>query len=548
MEGQSHARTGARHRPNRREFLAAGATGYAALAGWGAIPGWARKRPAPLAREGQFAQGVASGLSGQEGVTLWTRLDEAEGASRLALEVARDPGFNRVVHRGRVTASPRNDDCVHQHLLAGGLDPGETYWYRFSTARADSPAGRFRTLPPVGSQQPVRIGFWTCQRYIWGHYAAHRALAAEPDLDMVVCLGDYIYEVGGESRLAGRDDFTGAEGDGNAVSLADYREKYALYRSDPALREVHARHAMGFLWDDHELVNNWWREGHEGRVDPGFAARKRDALRAWFEHIPAARIPRASSHSTRIYRRLAIGGLAELFFLDERQYRDAQPSGDPLITVRQPREATMLGPKQKRWLKRAMRSSRAPWKVLVNGVQMSGLDLVAPGVGYVDIWDAYASERAELVAFWRRHGIENVIVMTGDDHNNYAGIVTSTGRTGGDPGAVEFVVPSVTSENFAELLNDPTALVGLGLGVTPQQLSAVLGTAFATVSEANVRALNPHLTMVDHRRHGYCVLELRGSEARVSFRHVASIEDPASPASTTYEFRVPRGQAALERV
>jgi alkaline phosphatase D len=540
-------------------LLAAGAAGYAALAGFGAVPGWARKRPAPLARDGLFSQGVASGAPGRNGVTLWTRLAESEGVSRIELEVARDPGFDRVVHRSRVSAGPGADFCVHPRLVGGqtpdeqaplaaaDLQPGETYWYRFATANEDSPVGRFRTLPPAGSDQPVRIGFWTCQRYIWGRYPAHLGLAAEPDLDLVVCLGDYIYEVGGQSRLEGRDDFTGAEGDGTAASLADYREKYLLYRSDPALRDLHARHAMHFIFDDHEVINNWWREGHEGRVDADFATRKRDALRAWFEHIPTTRIP-LDSRSTRIYRRLRIGELAELFFLDERQYRDPQPPGDPLFTLRQPREATMLGTQQKRWLKRAMQSSRAPWKVLANGVQMSGLDLLAPGVGYVDIWDAYPSEREELVAFWREHGIDDVIVMTGDDHNNYAGVVTSTGREDGDPGAVEFVVPSVSSENFAEILNDPTALVGLGLGITPDQVEEALATVFPIVSETDVRLINPHLELVDHRRHGYCVLELRRDEARVSFRHVASIKDPASPTSTTYEFRVPRGRVALERV
>jgi alkaline phosphatase D len=511
----------------RREIVLYGAAATLALRGWGATPGWARQRPPALIRGGRFAEGVTSGASSLGGFTLWTRLSEVEGPARIEAEVAKDAGFDRIVARRRLLARPTDDRCVHLHLDAGDLEPARRYWYRFSTATKHSPVGTFRTLPPAGSTDPVRIGFWSCQSWVEGRWAAHLGLAAEPDLDLVVCLGDYIYEYGGPSNFSGRDDFTG--GNGTAYTLDDYRAKYRLYRTDSGLRALHRKHAMCFLWDDHEVTNDYWRRGDNATVTPGFPARRAAAYRAWFEHQPVRRIP-AGSISTRIYRRLEVGRLAELFFIDCRQYRDPQPCSNvpltPCPTRNDPR--TMLGRRQKRWLKRSMRRSAEPWKVLVNGLMLAGLDQPAPGTSkWVDTWDGYGAERAELVSFWRRRDVRNVIVMTGDEHDNYAGTVTTTGRVDGEPGAIEFVIPSVSSLNTGEYLGSPAA---------------------ARVSEDNARALNRHLELVDQQRHGYCVLELSRNEARVRFRHVADHLDPRSPVSTSYELRVPRGRLELETV
>jgi alkaline phosphatase D len=515
----------------RRELLVASAAGAGALAGWGAIPGWARKRPAPLVSGGRFAESVASGMPRPSGTTLWTRLSDVEGVARLELEVARDPAFRRVIDRRRVLARPGDDFCVHATVASKALRPGHHYWYRFSTATEHSPVGRFRTLPAPGSRQPLRIGFWTCQHYTAGYYAPHAALAAEPDLDLVVCLGDYIYEYGGTSHLAGRDDLTGDNHDGNATSLAGYREKYRLYRTDPKLRALHESHPMAFVWDDHEVANDYWPDGQSGATVQGFADRREAAYQAWFEHLPVRRQFPGTANADQIFRSMHVGGLADLFLIDGRQYRDPQPCMDTPLSNCPDRGAprTLLGARQKRWLEGAMKGSRAPWKVLVNDVMMSGLDTPAPGFSkYLDTWDGYQAERAELVGFWRDAGVRDVVVMTGDDHDNYAGTVTTTGHEDGQPGAVEFVVPSMTSDNTSELL-----------GGSP---------GAAAAAETNARQLNPHLAFVEQRHHGYCVLEIGPDEARVDFRHVSSREDPAAEVATAYSFRVPRGQIALEAV
>lgn len=487
------------------------------------MPGWARARPTRLTPGGAFDQGVCAGMPGLRGATLWTRIEGLEQRANVRLEIASDRGFRHVVHSEVVRSRPSSDQTVEAVVSSARLRPDDRYYYRFETATAQSPVGRFRTLPPRESKRPLRIGFWGCQNYTEGLWPAHNAMAADEDLDLLVCLGDYIYEYQrGISHV--RSEESGVSG--AAETLAEYRLKYRFYRSDPVLRKLHEQHAMMFLWDDHEVVNNYWREGVSGADDPGFAERRAAAYKAWFEQMPVVPLRRGS---TRIYRRLRVGGLADLFFIDDRQYRDAQPCNDALLSPCPDKDAPgrrLLGDAQKRWLKAKMKASRAPWKVLVNGVMMMAQDLPAPGfTAYVDTWDGYGAERAEIVGHWLVNEIRDVIVMTGDDHNNYAGTVTTTGHADGEPGAVEFVVPSISSDNNMEYLS--------------------LNPPAAAALEQIARANNPHMELVDFRRHGYCVLELDRHTATVEFRHVESKLDPDSPTSTTYRLQVPRGRVEV---
>jgi alkaline phosphatase D len=509
----------ARETSTRREFVRTSTLAGAGLALGGAVPGWARKAPPGLTRGGKFTQSVCSGMPGRHGAILWTRVDELEERATLRLEVAADRGFRNVIHSEKVSSRPGADQTVEARVSSKKLKPDERYFYRFETATRQSPVGRFQTLPGPGSTRPLRIGFWGCQCYTEGLWPAHRGLVDE-DVDLMICLGDYIYEYPrGVSHV--RDDESGVPEP--ARSLEDYRRKYRFYRSDPLLQGVHENHAMMFLWDDHEVANNYWREGQSADVQPGFEERRANGYRAWFEHMPVAPFRQGSS---RIYRSVATGGLADLFFIDDRQYRDPQPCGDSFLVPCAEKDEPgrkLLGDRQKAWLKEKMKASEAPWKVLVNGVMLMAQDLPAPGsTAWVDTWDGYGAERRELVNFWIRNEIRDVIVMTGDDHNNWAGTVTTTGHVDGEPGAVEFVVPSISSDNNTEYLGGNPA-VGL-------------------IGENLARTSNPHVTMVDFFRHGYCVLELDRRKARVLFRHVESKLDPKSPTSTTYRFEVPRGR------
>ena len=142
--------------------------------------------------------------------------------------MARDRGFRRVVARELIPTSARIDHAVKARV--GGLEPYEQYYYRFSTKGANSPVGRFRTALPPDSRQAVKFAFFSCQDYTFGYYNAHALLARE-DIDFVVNLGDYIYAEAYYSPSS-RQGGVRVDRIGVATTLADYRAKYDLYRSE----------------------------------------------------------------------------------------------------------------------------------------------------------------------------------------------------------------------------------------------------------------------------------------------------------------------------
>jgi len=248
-------------------------------------------------------------------------------------------------------------DYVVRARVGEGLRPGEQYFYRFATRGADSPVGRFVTARPRDSREPVRIGFFSCQDYQAGFYTAHAGLAQEPDLDLIVSLGDYIYERTFFDGPDVRRDATGANGDAEVQTLPEYRAKYQLYRSDPNLQAMHAAAPFMAVMDDHEVEDNWAADQPgEATLDPrvGFLDRRRNAFLAYREWMPFGRVD--CPEPNRFYRHLRLGANAELFLLDTRQYRDDQPCGDrffvPCAESTQPGR-TMLGERQKAWLKDA---------------------------------------------------------------------------------------------------------------------------------------------------------------------------------------------------
>lgn len=499
-------------RPSRRKVLTAALAGAATIAGTPLLAQAHDRLTRSLAAGGSFPEGVSSGVPRTSGAILWTRLAEVDTKTPMSLLVSRKPDLSSPVLATTVTADPTNDGCVHVPF-AGGV-PGEEYYYRFNTGDVASPVGRFRTLRPADSAEPVRIGFFTCQAFTGGYYAAHRHLAAE-DLDMVVALGDYIYE-GGGTGPGGRVDNIGFG------ELSQYRRKYELYRSDADLRNMHAAHSVVPIWDDHEYRNNWWREGYNGQLVPTaeFERQKQNALRAYFEHMP---IPRFSGDPNRIYRSLRFGANAELFVLDTRSYRDAQPCGDGGFEVCPDVDEPgrkLLGRNQKKWLMNNIGRSKATWKVLGNQVMMMGMLVGEKGErAYLDTWDGYGAERTEVLSRIAKQ-TKDFVIVTGDDHDTFAGELWNTGfeENGTTRAGVEFVVPALSS-----------------------------GNTRSHTQEQNRLTRNGHLKLCDMFQHGYGVLELTASEAKFAFRQVDRSKPDAGVVSS-YQYVVPKGTATLERV
>jgi alkaline phosphatase D len=386
-----------------------------------------------LLRGGRFRQGVLSGDPTPRGITLLTLLDDVGGAGSVRLEVARDSDFRRVVARRMIATSGRRGHSVKARIE--GLQPHERYFYRFETRDRESSVGRFQTALPPDSNQPVRFSFFSCAEWTHGFYNAYEVMQRD-DVDFVVCLGDYVYGDAYHSRAGGtgvRDDRIGRENPNNpsivreALTLDDYRAKYALYRSDKALRDLHARFPMIVTWDDHEVQDNYAGAAPGGGLDASkrfSAQRRRAATKAYFEAMPF--FPQGGS---RIYRDQRHGRTVDLILLDQRQYRADQPCADEVVPpcAEWSQSRPFLGRAQMDWLKRRLSGSRAAWKVIGSQTMMmpakvTGGGIVIPGND--------ANPRTDPAIVETLRGINPWVDQADLDHHGYALVRAS--RTGFD--------------------------------------------------------------------------------------------------------------------
>jgi alkaline phosphatase D len=434
------------------------------------------------------------------------------------------------VHRRTVTARVSEDGAVKARVTRG-LKPGERYWYRFEARDNASRVGRFETLRPPDSREPVRIAFFSCQDYQAGYYGAHSAIARE-DVDLVICLGDYIYE---KNFYEGpRRDTLGANRDGEVMTLPEYRSKYELYRSDPDLQAMHAAHPFLGIWDDHEVEDNYAGnlpgDAADDRRGVPFARRRLAGYRAYYEWMPFRRPVRRDIPN---YRALRLGRHAELFLLDERQYRSDQPCGDQFFVAcpeAEQGDQTLLGAEQKAWLKDRLAASGASWKVVGNQLMIMALDTAGGAPINKDQWDGYGRERREILGFVQDRGIRDVTFVTGDIHTFFAGDVGIDGR-GPESVATEFVGGSLTSLGIPELVQGTS-----GLPLTPDQITTVTG---------QLRTVNPHLKYDEQESRGYGVLTASEGELRVEFKAVDALRR-STDARTIGSFRVARGEPRVQ--
>ena len=415
----------------------------------------------PVFAEYPFQLGIAAGDPQPDGFVIWTRLAPDPMAIGYGMpsqpvpvkwEVATDRGFSNVAQKGEVIARPEMGHAVHVEVE--GLQPGRDYFYRFVAGTERTPSGRAKTAPAAGSVVArSRFGVLGCQALEQGFYTAHRKVAAE-DLDFVYFYGDYIYE-GRGSRT-----YTGSGGTmenprqhvgGETYSLDDYRRRYAQYKMDTDLQASHAATAWFCTWDDHEVANNWVSAVDDGVPPEVFLLRRQAAAQAFYEHMPLRRSAFPRGSDIQLYRQSSWGDLLDLNFLDTRQFRSNQPCDDAWATTCagvSARDADVLGQAQEAWLYRNLDQSRAHWKVLAQQVMLMDLDRKeGPETGYnLDSWAGYAIPRQRLLDRLRDRRIGNTVVLTGDEHQNYAGELYRDSRNPeGAPIASEFVGTSISS-------------------------------------------------------------------------------------------------------
>jgi alkaline phosphatase D len=472
-----------------------------------------------------FTLGVLSGDPTPDGVVLWTRLalDPLNGggmprqAVSVQWEVAEDERFSKVVKSGSTTAAPEWGHSVHVEV--SGLRPHRWYWYRFRAGGEVSSVGRTRTFPQTRSAvDRMRFAIASCQHYEQGYYTAFEHMAHE-DLDFVMHLGDYIYE------SPGADDRVRKHVGGELLAIDDYRNRYAQYRSDPALQAVHAAFPFLVVWDDHEVDNNYAGLHEEfGAPVEQFALRRAAGYKAYYEHMPLRRSSLPTGAFLQLYRPFAYGSLASIFMLDTRQYRTDQPCGDnvqlPCDGSRDPK-ATLLGDTQERWLFDRLNRSPAAWNFLAQQIPMARLDrMPGPERGFsMDKWDGYEVNRSRVLEFLGTRKPSNPVTLAGDVHNNW---VNDLRLSVDDPQtpivATEFVGTSITS-------------TGDGADKSP------LLEAMASENEA-VRFCN--------NQRGYVRFDLSPKQLSADFRVVEYVSRRGAPIKTRASFVVEHGRPGAQ--
>lgn len=480
-----------------------------------------------------FGLGVASGSPSSDGFVIWTRLLGRNFDQKTSLnvkwEVFEEDRQKTIVARGDVAAIP---ELAHSlRIEVSGLKPDRWYGYRFIAGDAVSPAGRSRTLPlPDAVVSRLRLAYASCQRWEDGYFSAYRHMLAE-SLDLVVFLGDYIYESAPRKHPAARGHRLVP-----AITLDDYRQRYALYKSDPDLQRMHAACPWLVTWDDHEVENNYVGVQSISGSD-SFSERRKAAYQAFFEHMPLRKSSLISAlgvspsfTALQLFSRYEFGRLATLHLLDNRQHRSlpmretkaaikrAMKADGPALT-----SSSILGETQEKWLASGLakaQSGNGPhWNFVCQQTAFSPRNYVY-GMGKhasKDAWDAYPLARQRLIDSIPRSNSINTVFLGGDIHQNWVAHVHKSAYDVNSPVvATEFCGTSISSRSKAD-----------------------------EETIANLLKNNPHSIFADAEHRGYGVVDIQARQVNVTLRIVNDVTRQDSGASTLRNFVVEAGRPEI---
>ncbi len=482
--------------------------------------------------DASFTHGVASGDPTQDAVILWTRALATSGDSAtVEWTVASDPALTTVVKSGSATASAASDFTVKVDVT--GLAAGTTYYYAFTANGVRSPIGRTRTLPSTATH--ARLAFTSCANYQNGYFNAYRAIANRKDLDLWIHVGDYIYEyapgtyptvpVGGRAHLPAKE----------AVTLDDYRGRYAQYRTDPDLLELHRQLPLIIIWDDHEFANNAnidGAENHDAATEGSWTDRKKAGSRAFLEWMPIRVQP--TEPVAKIWRTFQFADLFDLVMLDTRIWARSPQAGNDMgmfdgTNVGTPEvwkdpNRHIVGNEQETWIEQQLATSKmrgAHWRLIGNQVMFAqghaplGMKEKAEYILFSDFWDGYQYDRDRVLNYIADNGVQNTVFLTGDIHSSWAMELSknpfdkavydpAAGRNGV---AVELVGPSVTSQ-------------------------ALEGTPYAGAAPGLLMTSNPHVRWAEFTKKGYVLIDVDATRLQAEWWFVNEFQMPNMPAET----------------
>ena len=552
------------HPLDRRKLLQTAALGLASAASlWLPRSAWSQ----PKVQSNPFMLGVASGSPTHDSVVLWTRLLDSGGLTALLSpkmgsasvtvrwEIAQDEQFSRIVQSGQSQAVAALAHSVHVEVP--NLQPDRWYFYRFMVGDAISPVGKTRTFPAPGTPAArLRMAYASCQRWESGYFSAYRHMQAE-NLDAVLFLGDYIYEYPGAPNGIRLPNMTPSLG--FVLTLADYRARYATYKTDTDLQAMHAACPWLVTWDDHEVQNDYagLSAGDGGIADvfskpKNFAKRRAAAYQAFYEHMPIraaslmksfkGMVDHASNAEMRIYNRVDFGNLATFYMLDARQYKDAMvctkddKAGSSWVNpdkcaVWNDPARTLLGAQQEQWLYnefgKATQSAKSnqTWNVVAQQSLFGQRD-GKPGPDqslWNDGWDGYSAARSRMTDALQKNAVRNAVFLGGDVHENWVGHIkadysqTAVAQNAPNVG-VEFCGTSLTSR------------------------------AHGVAKVAERLAENPHFVFADAKMRGYGVVEFTPKQLTTTLRVSDDVTRKDSGIATLAQFAVTAGRAVVEKV
>jgi len=462
-----------------------------------------------------FSHGVASGDPLARSVILWTHVrplggdDGQSNAIPVTWRVAKDEGMRQLVSQG--SASARADRDFTFKVDAQGLQPDSYYYYQFETQGELSPVGRTRTLQESGRNDSgtgnVRIAVASCANYPFGHFNVYRRIAQQDDLNVVIHLGDYLYEYA-PGTYDGKSTTRQHYPDREIVALADYRVRHAQYKTDPDLQAAHQVHPWICVWDDHESTNDTWKNGaqnhNEGEGD--WAVRKRAAIRAYHEWMPI-REQSMSVGGPFIFRSFRFGDTADLLMLDTRLHgRSEQVDRLDQRGLNDPARS-LLGTDQLAWLQHQLSESKhrsTRWRLLGQQCMFGQLVNEQRQVLNADQWDGYPLERKKILDQLRDQEINNTIVLTGDIHSSWG--------------------VDLCHDPFGNGYNPATGAGSLAVELIT---SAVTSPAPYAPDEARpreqTRMKNPHVHWVNFQHRGYLVVDLTAERALAEWRLVDTV-------------------------
>ncbi|WP_207425612.1 alkaline phosphatase [Pedobacter sp. SYSU D00535] len=524
--------------------------------------------------EGQgFHHGVASFDPTTDKVILWTRYTPAMQESNqpeILLDVSKDAGFSTVVVSRKVKVDTGSDYTIHVDV--SGLSSNTKYYYRFRSETTDavSVIGETKTLPAAGQASEVKLAVVSCANFQAGLFNVYGAVA-NSDADVVVHLGDYIYEYGAGGY--GTNDNTASlnrlhQPAGEIVTLENYRERYRQYRSDEQLQKAHQLKPFICVWDDHEITNDAWKDGAENHQpnEGNFETRKLSAIQVWHEYLPAR-----VTDNAKIYRNFEIAGMVNLIMLDTRIVgRDKQISyadyftqaglnAQGFLTAWTSPQRTILGQEQRNWLTGMISNSNLKWQVLGSQVLMGKMYMpaelllitarIAAGVNDPSLLAEYQASVTQLVAIKSRI-LQNDPTLTAAEKARVQNVLPyNLDSWDGYPAERERIYASAAGKKLVSLAGDTHNAwhsdlkdangnkVGTEFAtasVSSPGFEAIFGANPATIAafeQAN-QLLIDDLNYLNASQRGYVLVSFTNNEAKAEWRYVSTISTPNTSTTT----------------